>query len=156
MADRSSIGTTCDTSHLKELETTREALRFKDICRVKMVNASNTSDSYGMVEIANWTLANGPQGVYSVYYSTEGGVRTKTNKMFFRSPVASLVSKNTPPTSVQHYGVPLTVQPKVKVLDLKGNPVANKTVIATSWPEPYVKSPKGLAYEIDGSFSSDA
>ena len=111
------------------------------------------TDKYGSASLGAWFIDNGPQGIYSIYYSTSEGVRTRPYKLSFATQVASIVPLNTPPFNAQKYGVPLAVQPRVKVLDINGNPVEGKIVTAVSWPEPYVNAPQGLNYKIEGMVS---
>ncbi len=152
MADRGSFGLSCDTTEIHRRELSKEALRFKETCRVEVARGTSLSDDYGYASLKNWTVSNGPQGIYSIHFETPEGIRTKTTKTFFGTPVAKLVALNSPPGTVQKYGSPLTTQPKVRVLDSEGYPISNKTIVAISWPEPYVSYPSGIYYDVSGSF----
>ncbi len=156
MADRSALGLSCDTDEIVRRELTCEALRFREACRVELLRGSAVSDDFGYVSLKNWTISNGPQGIYSIYYATPEGVRSKTSKTFFSTPVAKLIALNKPPGTTQYYGIPLTTQPKIRILDEDGYPIANKTVVAISWPEPYFNYSAGVRYYVSGMNDSSS
>ncbi len=65
------------------------------------------------------------------------GPALEPQQTFLKTAVATLVlfTDDVIETKIK-VGEPLPIQPRILLQDVYGNPVANKTVVAFSWPEP--------------------
>jgi hypothetical protein len=124
----------CDTRLRKDMAGSLERLRVFKACRLDADFPSLVSDENGDAALTNFPIRSGPEGTYNFRFVLPNKIYSRTITTFFETP-ASKIEVLTLPILSAIYGVPLSSQPTVRVLDGLGNPLPNKKVIAISWSE---------------------
>ena len=129
---------------------------------IRMIRPVAITNATGKAMVQRFSIKNGPEGIYEYFYfvrlaNEEGDILEdsysilndndkiiRSQKLIYNyfSPVFQLQVLTQRPRYAE-YGMPFTIQPKMKLLSLEGNPIKNKKVTCISWPEPslhYFKS----------------
>ena len=99
------------------------------------------TDTTGSAVFSKFRVERGPEAFYTFQYSVvvneDTTIVSETFSSFMRSEIYSLESLNTFPLSMEfEFGRALPVQPEVKLMDSKGEPIKGRRIIAFSWIDP--------------------
>lgn len=126
----------CDASRRSAIAGSLEYIRYKEVCRIEIMNSSVVSDKEGEALFEDLKFVRMPQGnYYFTFEDKEKYVKSQEFSIFFKSNVIKL-EVLTPPPFQQAVGKPFQNQPKIRILDQNGKIIKNKRVIAFSWAEP--------------------
>jgi hypothetical protein len=124
----------CGTLTRRSAPGTYETVRAFAACKTELRNEPSLSSGSGEVKVPGLTLAHGPVGIYAYRYSDNSSIRSPRLFTYLGSTVDSL-KVLTPSVPSAAYGVRLSLQPRIKVIDLRGEPIAGKRVVAMSCTE---------------------
>lgn len=124
-----SNGPWCDTKHRKEEPGSIERLRLFQACHVDLAINPIITDSVGTAMSSGIKFSRGAEGVYFYTFITENGAISDKMSTFVESECGGL-KVLTLPDNYAEYGVPLTTQPKVRIVSINGNPLAGKYIMA--------------------------
>ena len=119
----------CDVILRKQKVGSLEFIRSFEPCRYYFDPTPITSDANGIVKLPGLKLIRGPEGVYSYRIKTNNNVTSDTFQAYLGTEVGEL-KVLTQPIYKAKYGVPLTIQPKVKIVNSGGLPIIGKYCVA--------------------------
>ena len=126
----------CDASRRSAISGSLEYIRYKEVCRVEILNSSVVSDKEGEAFFDGLQFVRMPQGsYYFTFEDEEKYAKSQEFSIFFQSNAIKL-EVLTPPPFQQAVGKPFQNQPKIRILDQNGKIIKNKKVVAFSWAEP--------------------
>lgn len=118
----------CSTERALQLAGTLEALRVADACSPVLVGGDSVTDDQGVAKFPALAIVSGPPASYTLELSPGDNVLV-TAEMQLTSDVVSIEVLNTGAGVKATIGVPLAPQPRVRVSDATGKPLANRTVV---------------------------
>ena len=116
-------------------------IRFHEVCKPILSGNVEKTDGKGKASFQNFMIQRGPEASYTLKYKVKINkyidLLSDSFEFYAASEVNEIESLNDSPyISYEFLNKPLSIQPSVKLLDINGAPIVNKTIIAFSWVEP--------------------
>lgn len=116
-------------------------IRFHEVWKVVLLGNFEKTDEKGNAYFKHFLVERGPEALYTLRYKIQVNdfteVLSDTFEFYATSEVNELESLNDNSLLTYEFlNKPLLKQPIVKIIDINGNPIVGKRVIAFSWVEP--------------------
>ena len=124
-------------------------IRFHEVCKPILSGNVEKTDGKGKASFQNFMIQRGPEASYTLKYKVKINkyidLLSDSFEFYAASEVNEIESLNDNSLLVYEFlNIPFATQPAVKLRDINGAPIANKTVIAFSWVEPRFVNFEGM------------